>query len=416
MTDYLNPSALNPRAADRLARAARAAHALSETLWEAIHEELTSPADGERVAELSRRLADTAAALSLLAGGHSGERGPESHVNRAAGAKPVASGPPAPVEPAESASAMGFTDVTGTMGTTGVTGVTGSVASTGFTGSAEPEPERPIAHEAESRTEPVNRAASFPTEGPRPPATLVDELAPGETERGVSEQGVSERGVSERDAFERGVSEADRAPEIHVRDRRGPASFVPDPAPVFGPEPPVATPEPVAPPARARAFTFKKNVEGIKNGAEDEAMPWVASIARRVERYERDHEPFAVLVIELVDVERLRHAELPGEIARLTSTVETALAGELRPADSLMRESPGRYWLLAPETDPEGARALAGRLAEAVDGAASHRGAPLRIAVGLAACPSDGLAAGALAAHADIGLYAARAAGRPLAP
>ncbi len=142
---------------------------------------------------------------------------------------------------------------------------------------------------------------------------------------------------------------------------------------------------------------------------------WVASIGRRLERYERDGVPFAVLLVELADVDRLRHAELPGEVARLTGLIETALAGELRPADSLTRERPGRYWLLAPATDSASARTLAERLAGAARGVASHRGAPLQVAVGIATCPADGTQAAALAAHADIALYAARAAGRPVA-
>jgi GGDEF domain-containing protein len=152
-----------------------------------------------------------------------------------------------------------------------------------------------------------------------------------------------------------------------------------------------------------------------RDGAE-ERTPWIAAIARRLERYERDRTPFAALLLELVDVERLRYAELPGEVARLTGLLETVLAEELRPADSLMRESPGRYWLLAPETNSPNARSLAARLSAAVYAKVSHRGAPLVLAVGIAVCPADGERAGALAAHADIALYAARASGRPLAP
>lgn len=148
---------------------------------------------------------------------------------------------------------------------------------------------------------------------------------------------------------------------------------------------------------------------------ERDPTAWIASIGRMLKRYEQDGLGFAVLLVELVDIERLRHAELPGEVARLTGLVETALANELRPADSLTRESPGRYWLLAPETDSSSARALAVRLAEAVRDAAGHRGAPLQIAVGVAVCPADGSRASELAAHADIALYAARAAGRPVA-
>lgn len=298
---------LNTRATDRLVRAARAAHTLSETLWEELHEELASPEDGERIAELSRRLADTAATVALLAGGRERK---ETH------------GPHVPAQRA-----------------------------------------------APKRSAPSEPALASP--GPRPMATLVDELAPEDDRRRGSPA------------------------EIKVRDRRGTES---DHA------------------IESQARHVREGGVESESEKEEAPTPWVASIARRVERYERDREPFAVLVLELVDIERLRHAELPGVLARLTGLVEAALASELRPADSLMRESPGRYWLLAPETDPEGARALAGRLADAVGGAASHRGEPLQIAAGIAACPSDGLAAGTLAAHADIGLYAARAAGRPLAP
>ena len=92
--------------------------------------------------------------------------------------------------------------------------------------------------------------------------------------------------------------------------------------------------------------------------------------------------------------------------------MEDALARELRPADSLTRERPGRYWLLAPQTDGPRRAVLAERLARAVSSSASHRGTPLEVAVGIAVCPEDGRQASELAAHADVGLYAARAAGR----
>jgi hypothetical protein len=87
---------------------------------------------------------------------------------------------------------------------------------------------------------------------------------------------------------------------------------------------------------------------------EDGPTAWIDSIGRRLERYRRDGSPFAVLLVEIVDVERLRHAERAGEVARLTSLLEDVLARGLRPADSLTCESPGRYWLLAPQTDEPG--------------------------------------------------------------
>jgi GGDEF domain-containing protein len=309
----------NPRLAERLARAARAAQALSETLWEALHEELIDPR-GQRVAELSERLADVSATVALLA-----------RVDAGASSTPEL--PIAPAQEPESRSAG---------------------ADSGF---ARAESRSAEAESGSARAEPgsarvVYEESPAPRESPVaevPPsaAMLVDELAAEESPPGPA-----------------------RAAEIEIRDERG----------------------------------------------EHAPTAWIASIERRLERYERDGVPFAVLLVELADVERLRHAELPGEVSRLTGLVETALTSELRPADSLTRESPGRYWLLAAETDTGSAGALAERLAGAVRRAASHRGAPLEVAVGIAVCPANGSQAVALAGHADIALYAARAAGRPVAP
>jgi GGDEF domain-containing protein len=311
----MSDDVLNPRLAERIARAARAAQALGETLWEALHEELTDP-HGQRVAELSERLADVTATVALLA-----------RVGAGAPAEPEPRGVP-----------------------------------------AEPESPAPhAAHAQKSHGSLVRESPAAQTQGQGQPAAavLVDELAV--EELAVEELAVEELAVEELAPVDEPAPE--KPPEIEIRDERG----------------------------------------------ERDPTAWIASIGRRLERYERDGVPFAVLLIELADVERLRHAELPGEMARLTGQVETALTGELRPADALTRESPGRYWLLAQETDTDSARALAGRLAGAVQGAASHRGAPLEIAVGVAVCPADGTQAAALAARADMALYAARASGKPVA-
>ena len=258
---------------ERLARAAHAAHDLSDALWEALHEELTGAAQAERAATLAQRLADVCSAIALLA------------------AKPE------PASPAE-----------------------------------KPAPAQ--------RPAPVQTPA--PAEAPlEPPGPQPPELSP--------EDGI----------------------EIH--DARG------------GEEP-----------ARPAA--------------------WIGSISRRLERHREDRLPFAVLLVEIVDIDRLAHAESPQELARLTDHVERAIGAELRPADLLTRESLGRYWLVTPETDTPGARHLAERLVRTVRLAARHRGLPLELAIGIAICPDDGREASALAAHADVGVYAARAAGRSVAP
>ncbi len=143
---------------------------------------------------------------------------------------------------------------------------------------------------------------------------------------------------------------------------------------------------------------------------------WIGSISRRLERYHEDRLPFAVLLIEVIDIDRLAHAEVAQELARLTMQVERAIGAELRPADLLTQEALGRYWLVTPETDSLGARQLAERLARTVRLAARHRGVPLELAIGIAICPEDGHDAAALAVHADVGVYAARASGRTIAP
>jgi hypothetical protein len=146
-----------------------------------------------------------------------------------------------------------------------------------------------------------------------------------------------------------------------------------------------------------------------ERGGEEGPAAWIGSIGRHLERYEQDHTPFAVLLVEFVDVGRPHHAEPSGEISPLMGQMEEVLTRELSPADSLTRESPGRYWLLVPQTDGAGAEQLAQRLVRAVRSSASHRGTPLAVAVGVAVCPENGQQAAALAAHADVDLYAARA-------
>jgi GGDEF domain-containing protein len=289
----------DPRLAERLTRAARAAQALSETLWEALQEELADPRP-ERVAELSGQLGEVASVVASLAR-------VDARVREQ------------PAEPANGGPVERESQVP---------------RATTYGGSSSEAP-------APSREPP--EVETSPT-----PAVLVDELAAGTRPR---------EGDPPRKA----------RPEIEIRDER-------------------STEGPAA---------------------------WIDSIGRRLERYEQEGAPFAVLLVELVDLERLRHAEPAEELSRLMGLLEDALAHVLRPADALTRERPGRYWLLAPQTDGPGARVLVERIVRAVRSSASHRGTPLEVAVGVAVCPEDGRSASELAAHADVELYAARAAGRP---
>jgi GGDEF domain-containing protein len=363
---------LDPRRAERLVRAARAAHALSETLWETLHEELGDPG-AERVAELSEQLGEVAATVASLVrvNAHVGESGEPADTRLSEASAAVASAvPPSGAAPAEV-----------------VAPVAGerSVARARYDDHSEGDRDESLPGESSTPREPSTAQA------PTAPAVLIDELA-----------------SARSDPRAPATPEWPRAP-MTSGPPRAPATppfESPRPRPVRDP---AAERRPRAgdPPLQARPQIEIRDVRG-----EEGPVAWIGSIGRRLERHEQDGSPFAVLLVELVDIERLCHAEPAEELSRLTSLVEEALARELRPADSLTRERAGRYWLLAPQTDGPGAQMLVERIARAVRSSASHRGTPLEAAVGVAVCPEDGRRASELAAHADVGLYAARAAGR----
>jgi len=161
-------------------------------------------------------------------------------------------------------------------------------------------------------------------------------------------------------------------------------------------------------------------IEVADSRGENGPAAWIGTIGRQLERSALDGLPFAVLLAELIDPERPASSELSGELSGLAGQAEQALAQELtgpgdHPAGTVTRERPGRYWLLAPGAETIRAGALADRLTRAVRRLGRARGVPLEVAVGTAVFPQDGREPAALAAHADIGLLAARAEGRAFA-
>jgi GGDEF domain-containing protein len=197
-----------------------------------------------------------------------------------------------------------------------------------------------------------------------------------------------------------------------------------------------------SPSEHARASHTPPRNEMLEEYGREGPAAWIDLIGRALEQFERDRLPFAVLLIELLDVKSLRLGGRAGELPRLTRQIENALAQALeaiggRPATSLTSERPDRYWLLVQETDRLAAQALAERLvrtfvpvraaAGTADPAeqyfaalsaqrsplrARQNGPPLQLAVGTAACPENGREAAALVAHAEVELSAARAAGQ----
>jgi GGDEF domain-containing protein len=148
---------------------------------------------------------------------------------------------------------------------------------------------------------------------------------------------------------------------------------------------------------------------------EPDTETWSEALARGLERHGRDGEALSLLAVEVDDAERLLAADADGAAAGALAGAEQAVRGELRPGDVLGRDDDGRLWIVAAELGATGGRALAERLADAVAAAAPLRGAPLTVSIGLASCPGDATEADALVGLAEERLFAARAAGVPIA-
>lgn len=174
-----------------------------------------------------------------------------------------------------------------------------------------------------------------------------------------------------------------------------------------------------APPERRAPAPIEVRDERVGEGPErvgEGPAAWIRSIGRELERFAAAGRPFAVLLVELADLDRMTRDALPGELERVGGQVQRTLEAELRTisgraAGSLMREAAGRFWLIAPTIGTLRVGALAEQIAAAVPRSVSHRGRSVEVAVGTAVCPDDGIEAAALAAHADVALYAARADG-----
>jgi GGDEF domain-containing protein len=147
---------------------------------------------------------------------------------------------------------------------------------------------------------------------------------------------------------------------------------------------------------------------------------WIAAIERGLERFRATGVPFAVVLVQVTGWEPWgRDRDLEELLAAVPErpAADLLVDAQLREprGGSFTREHAGRYWLVVPGVDRVGAQLLAERLSREASTAVTARGHALEIAIGTASCPSDGRDATALAAHADVGLYAARAAARAAA-
>ncbi|HEY4093868.1 MAG TPA: hypothetical protein VGM33_00060 [Baekduia sp.] len=173
-------------------------------------------------------------------------------------------------------------------------------------------------------------------------------------------------------------------------------------------------PSAFAPGAGTPAVTRLRSVDTSWEELAENGPPWLGAIGRRLARREEDGLSFAVLVVEIDDLDRLLASQAGREVAVALEDAERALTAELAPADLIVRERLGRWWLTSPDRDATAARDLGTRVAGAI-ARAYLAGAPLAASIGLAVCPDDGETLESLAGRADEGMFAARASGVPLA-
>ncbi len=265
---------------------------------------------------------------------------------------------------------------------------------------------------APSPSAPGNPPASA---APAPGPPVHDVPAPSTPVSGAPASGSLGRPVGER-----------RTPPAPTRSSRTESASDSDPAAAFqsvvssvGEHVPTKLVDEQAPGAMAEPMAtvqpLQPEIEIRDVRREEGPSAWVSSVGRLLARHAEDGLPFAVLLVEIVDVAQLERSETPHDLHGLVAKVEGALGQGMRASDHLSRETLGRYWLVAPETNGTGARMLAERLARLVRTSASHRGVPMEVAIGIAVCPDDGTEAPALAARADLGVYSARATGRSIA-
>ena len=260
-------------------------------------------------------------------------------------------------------------------------------------------------------------APSAPGDAPsRPPVPSTP--APGPSIHEAPPTSTSVSGVPVSDLPGRGAGER-RTPPAPTRPAHSESSSAPStPASSGGEHTPTKLVDEQAPDTAESLATVQplQPEIAIRDVRREEGpSAWVSSVGRLLARHAEDGLPFAVLLVEIVDVAQLERSETPHDLHGLVAKVESALGQGMRASDHLSRETLGRYWLVAPETNGTGARMLAERLARLVRTSASHRGVPMEVAIGIAVCPDDGTEAPALAARADLGVYSARATGRSIA-
>lgn len=125
--------------------------------------------------------------------------------------------------------------------------------------------------------------------------------------------------------------------------------------------------------------------------------------------------PFALLLVDIDGLKRINDAYGQAAGDRTLVDVATALGESIRAVDTPIRMDDDEFCILLPQQTATRARALAERIAaaiEAVEGPAAQR---LGVAIGVVSCPQHSTEVDQLLALADGAMYRAKAAGERVA-
>ena len=145
-------------------------------------------------------------------------------------------------------------------------------------------------------------------------------------------------------------------------------------------------------------------------GARAAGPGWPRALEEAIVRARAGDEPLAVVLVELVDADRMLAVERADECAAVLAPFAEAVRGAAGP-ELTIDEGEGRMWVIARGADRDGALALGSRIGSAVRAAPPWREAPLAGAVGIALLGEDGEDGGSLIAAAEESMFAAAAAG-----
>jgi diguanylate cyclase (GGDEF)-like protein len=123
--------------------------------------------------------------------------------------------------------------------------------------------------------------------------------------------------------------------------------------------------------------------------------------------------PFALLLIDIDGLKRINDAHGQAAGDRTLVDVATALGETTRAVDTPVRMSDDEFCVLLPQQTASRARALADRIAAAIEATQGPR--PLGVTVGVVSCPQHGTDVEKLLELADTAMYRAKAAGERIA-